>query len=191
MRGMWKHLERLGGGTGRSAPASGRAAPASRSSRPTAASRRAGSRCSSERLRGPRARSARRGARQRQRSRDSDRRARRVHERGQVDAPERPHGRGGLGRRPPLRDARPDDARVRARRAPLPADGHGRVHPPAADAARRGVRIDARGDARRRPRRCTSPTRRCPTSGSRETIAAVESCAPRDRRRRRCPASSS
>ena len=44
MRGMWQHLERLGGGTAPSAP--GRAAPASRSSRPTAGSRGARSRCS-------------------------------------------------------------------------------------------------------------------------------------------------
>ena len=58
----------------------------------------------------------------------------------------------------------------------LPRDGHRRLHPAAADAARRGVRVDARGDAgrrprpararrlvaRRRPRRAArSPSRRC------------------------------
>ena len=34
----------------------------------------------------------------------------------------------------------------------VPRDRHRRVHPPAADAARRGIRVDARGDARRRSR---------------------------------------
>ena len=42
MRGMWQHLERLGGGVGAAS-----AAPASPSSRPTAGSRAARSRCSS------------------------------------------------------------------------------------------------------------------------------------------------
>ena len=41
---------------------------------------------------------------------------------------------------------------VRARRQALPRDRHGRLHPPPADAARRGLRRDARGDARRRSR---------------------------------------
>ena len=57
-----------------------------------------------------------------------------------------------LGAQPPVRDARPDDARLRARRPPLPRDRHGRLHPPPAASARRGLRRDARGDARRRPR---------------------------------------
>ena len=78
--------------------------------------------------------------------------ARRLHERRQVDAPERAHGLGGERREPALRDARPDDTRLRARRQALPRHRHRRLHPQAADAARRGLRVDARGDARRRPR---------------------------------------
>ena len=45
------------------------------------------------------------------------RRARRLHQRRQVDAAERAHGRRGVDRQPPLRDARPDHARVRPPRA--------------------------------------------------------------------------
>ncbi len=89
--------------------------------------------------------------------RDADRRARRVHERRQVDAAERAHRRRGLRRQPPVRDARPDHARLRARGATVPRDRHRRVHPPSAASARRGVRLHARGDARRRPR---APRRR-------------------------------
>ena len=82
--------------------------------------------------------------------RDADDRARRLHERRQVDAPERADRLGGLRREPALRDARPDDARLRARRAPLPRHRHRRLHPPPAASTRRGLRVDARGDARRR-----------------------------------------
>ena len=42
----------------------------------------------------------------------ADGRARRLHERRQVDVAQRPHRRRGVGREPPLRDARPDDARA-------------------------------------------------------------------------------
>src|ERR671930_1964194 len=73
MRGLWQHLERLGGGVGTRGPG--------------------------------------------------------VHERRQVDAPERAPRRRRLRRRPPLRDPRPDDTRLRARRAPLPRHRHGRLHP--------------------------------------------------------------
>ena len=62
MRGMWQHLERLGGGTGAMGAASARAARASRSSRPTAASRAAASPCSRSGSRASRS-SARRAAR--------------------------------------------------------------------------------------------------------------------------------
>ena len=67
---------------------------------------------------------------------------------------------------------------------PLPRHRHRRLHPPAAAPARGGLRRDARGDARRRPR----PARRR-RLGSRserleEQIAAVDSVLARDRRRR-------
>ena len=48
--------------------------------------------------------------------RDSSGRARRLYERRQVDAAERAHGCRRVGERPPVRDAGPDDAHVRARR---------------------------------------------------------------------------
>ncbi len=96
-------------------------------------------------------------------------RARRLHERRQVDPPERAHRCGGLGREPPLRDARPDDPRLRARGPPLPRHRHGRLHPPAASSTRRGLRCHARGDARRRHhpprRRRLGPRRRARRDG--------------------------
>ena len=82
---------------------------------------------------------------------DADGRARRVHERRQVDAAERAHRLRRLRAQPPVRDARPDDARLRARRPPLSRHRHRRLRPPPAASARRGLRGDARGDARRRP----------------------------------------
>ena len=69
-----------------------------------------------------------------------------------------------VGRRPAVRDARSDDARVRARRQALPRHRHRRLHPSSADAARRRVRGDARGDARRRPRAARG--RRVPSRGA-------------------------
>ncbi len=52
----------------------------------------------------------------------------------------------------------PDDPLVRARGPASPRDGHGRLHPPTASRARRRLRRDARGDARRRRR---APRGRC------------------------------
>ena len=94
-------------------------------------------------------------------------------------------GRRGLGREPALRDARPDHARLRARRQALPRHRHGRLHPPAAAPARRGLRVDARGDARRRPRpprrrrarsRRTGSSSRSPRSTRCCTRSAPTSC---------------
>ena len=106
--------------------------------------------------------------------RDPDRRARRLHERRQVDAAERAHRRRGVGREPALRDARPDDARLRVRRQALSRHRHGRLHPPAADPAR------ARASPRRSRRR-SSPTSMLhvadaslPEDRLREQIAAVD-----------------
>ena len=115
MRGMWQHLERLGGGRGTVGAGVGTRGPGE--SQLETDRRLARGRISvlKRRLAGV-ARSARRGGSGAAR-RGADGRARRLHERRQVDAAERPHRRGRLGREPPLRDARPDDARLRARGA--------------------------------------------------------------------------
>ena len=73
-------------------------------------------------------------------------RARRVHERRQVDAAGGAHRRGGRRRRPPVPHARPDHSDARDQRAHLPGHRHGRLHPQASPPARRRLRGDARGD---------------------------------------------
>ena len=84
MRGMWQHLERLGGGIGTRGPAS-------RSSRRTAGSHDAGRASSSA---GSKSSSAQRDSSAARRARgDPGRRARRLHEHRQVHASERAHGR--------------------------------------------------------------------------------------------------
>ena len=102
-------------------------------------------------------------------------------------------------RRPPVRDARPDDALVRAGRPPLPRHRHGRLHPPAAAPAGRGLRGHPRGDARRRPRSARrrrvgarGAARRAAARGQRRCWrrsarlgAAGRARAEQDRRRRR------
>ena len=149
MRGMWKHLERLGGGVGTARP--GRV-PAR--DRPRLARRRISLlQAPAARL----ARSARRGARSARAAADADRRARRLHERRQVDAAERADRGRRLVDEPALRDARPDDARVRARRPALPRHRHRRLHPPAA------ARSSSRA-SRRRSRRRSSPISSCTSS---------------------------
>ena len=79
--------------------------------------------------------------------RDADRRARGLHERRQVDAAQRAHRLRRLGREPALPHARPDHARLRVRRPPLPRHRHGRLHPPAA--ARSSSRASPRRSRRR------------------------------------------
>ena len=145
MRGMWQHLERLGGGVGTRGPGESQLETDRR------LARRRISRLQAP-AEGASSSSATTRRKERRAHRDADGRARRLHERRQVDAPERAHRRRRLGREPALRDARPDDARVRARGPALPRHRHRRLHPPAAAPARRGLRGDARGDARRRPR---------------------------------------
>ena len=54
-------------------------------------------------------------------------------------------------RRPPVPHARPDHPRAARRRPRLPADRHRRIHPQAPAPAGRRVRRDARGDAPGRP----------------------------------------
>ena len=199
MRGMWKHLERLGGGRGAMGAGVGTRGPGEsqlESDRRMARRRitllkRRLETVERQRADAPQAAHA---------LADARRRARRLHERRQVDAPERAHRRRRVRREPPLRDARPDDARLRARRPPLPRHRHRRLHPPPADAARRGVRGDARGDARRRPdpararrvrarraaRRSRSwPSRRSCTRSAR-TSSRSSSCSTRSTPSTRC-----
>ena len=78
-------------------------------------------------------------------------RARGLHERRQVDAAERPHGRAtsACATGCSTRSIRRRAARLDGR--PVPADRHRRLHPQAAPPARRRVRRDAGGDARCRP----------------------------------------
>ena len=143
MRGMWKHLERLGGGIGTRGPGESQLESDRRMARRRITLVRG-------RLRDV---AARRDV-MRQRAgaqRDAQRVAGRVHQRRQVDAPERAHRQPRQRQRPPVRDARPDHARLQRGRPLLPGDRHGRVHPQAAPPAGRGVRGHARGDAGRRP----------------------------------------
>ena len=158
MRGMWQHLERLGGGVGTRGPGESQLETDRRLARRRITLLR-------RRLK-ELAQAARRAPQGAPRDGGADRRARRLHERRQVDAAERAHGRERLGQRPAFRDARPDDARVRARRPPLPRHRHGRLHPPPADIS------SSKASPRRSRRRssptssCTSSTRRRPRSGS-------------------------
>ena len=108
MRGLWQHLERLGGGVGTRGPGETQLESDRRMARRRISLLK-------RRLRDvSRHRATRRKARQR--GRRPDDRARRLHERRQVDAAERAHRRGGERGEPALRDARPDDALLRRRR---------------------------------------------------------------------------
>ena len=108
MRGMWQHLERLGGGVGTRGPGESQL----ETDRRLARNRITVLRRKLKSVEGQRA--TRR--KERRRSETPDDRPRRLHERRQVDAPERPHRLGRLGREPAVRDARPDHARLRDRR---------------------------------------------------------------------------
>ena len=125
MRGMWQHLERLGGGVGTRGPGESQL----ETDRRLARRRITQLRRRLKELAAP-ARDAAQGAAA---HRDADDRARGLHERRQVDAAERAHGLGRLGPQPALPHARPDDARLRARRPPVSRHRHGRLHPSAAD----------------------------------------------------------
>ena len=164
--GMWQHLERLGGGVGTRGPGESQLETDRRLARRRISLLK-------EPPQGPQppARRAPQGAAP---HRDADGRARRLHERRQVDAPQRAHRRRRLGPRPALRDARPDDARLRARRAPLPRDRHRRLRPPPAA-------LSSSRASPRRSRRRSSPIS-CSTSSTAsaseerlvEQIAAVD-----------------
>ena len=105
MRGLWTHLERLGGGIGTRGPGETQIETDRRLAR---------DRIAALKRRLDRTRATRSVMRaERERAAPADGRAGRLHERRQVDAAERAHRRRGRGARPPLPHARPDDALVR------------------------------------------------------------------------------
>ena len=142
MRGMWKHLERLGGGVGTRGPGESQLETDRRLARNRIPLLRRG--CDG--IAAPA-----HGAQAARGLRDAVGVARRVHERRQVDAAEHAHRRRGVVGRPAVRDARPDHPRLRVRRPRVHAHRHRRLHPQAAARPRRGVRVDAGGDDRGRP----------------------------------------
>ena len=175
MRGLWTHLERLGGGVGTRGPGETQIETDRRLARDRIAALRRRLRdvhASRQVMRGERERSA----------------LPQIALAGYTNAGKSTllnalTGAERRGRRPPLPDARPDDARARDRRAHLPAQRHRRLHPQAAPPARRRVRRDARGDAPRRadPARRRRERRR---GGARGDDARRRGRARGDRRRR-------
>ena len=119
------------------------------------------------------ARDAAEGARARG---DADGRARRLHERRQVDAAERAHRRRGLGREPALRDARPDDARASSTTASATSS-------PTRSASSAGCRRSSSRASRRRSRRRSSPT--SSSTSSTRSLPEERARASRSRRSRR------
>ena len=180
MRGLWTHLERLGAGRG----VGGIGTRGPGESQIETDRRLARDRISALRRRLEHVKSNRAVMRaERERAHLPQRRARGLHERGQVDAAQRADRRGGRRPRPPLPHARPDDAHAAPRGPHLPRDRHRRLHPQAAAPARQRVRRDARGDEARRP---DPPRGRRPRAGggARGDGARGRRRARRDRRRR-------
>ena len=118
MRGMWKHLERQAGGGGTASVGGGVGTRGPGESQLETDRRLANRRIALLRRR-LREVGAHRATRRKARARSVTPTVALAGYTnvGQVDAPERAHGRGGLGREPAVRDARPDDPEVRARRA--------------------------------------------------------------------------
>ena len=151
MRGMWQHLERLGGGVGTRGPGESQLETDRRLARRRISLLK-------ERL-ARAARAARRAAQGAEALGDADRGARRLHERRQVDAAERAHRRRGLGREPAVRDARPDHARLRRTTASATSS-------PTRSASSAACRRSSSRASRRRSRRRSSPIS-CSTSSTR------------------------
>ena len=151
MRGLWTHLERLGAGRG----VGGIGTRGPGESQIETDRRLARDRITALRRRLDHVRSTRAGAARRARARaPAERRARRLHERRQVDAAQRAHRRRGRRPRPALPHAGPDDPHAAAPGPHVPDDRHRRLHPQAAAPARRRVRA-------RRSRRRAAPTSCC------------------------------
>ena len=175
MRGMWKHLERLGGGVGTRGPGESQLESDRRQARRRVSLLK--------RAAGRAVEAARHRAQGAPPHRETDGRSGRLHQRRQVHASERARRRRGLGRGPAVRDARPDHARLRARAQAVPRHRHRRLHPPPTAPAGRGLRRHARGDARLRPR--PARRRRLALAGrARGTDRRGRLGAGRDRRRR-------
>ena len=141
MRGLWTHLERLGGGIGTRGPGETQIETDRRLARDRIAAAEAP----------PRARRARHARLMRSRRERSELPT--VALAGYTNAgkstllnalTDADVERGGEA----VPHARPDHPRLPARGARLPRDRHGRLHPQAAAPARRGVQGDARGDRR-------------------------------------------
>ena len=162
MRGMWQHLERLGGGVGTRGPGESQLE-------------------TDRRLARHRISVLKRKLKDLEKQRATRRKERRraetptialagLHERRQVDAPERAHRLGRVGREPALPHARPDDPRLRARRSPVSRHRHGRLHPaPAAPTRRRASRRHSR--RRSSPTWCCTSSMRLPPTTSRTASA--------------------
>ena len=147
MRGLWTHLERLGagrgvGGIGTRGPGESQIETDRRLARDriTVLQRR----LEQVKLQ-PAPRSAPNAN-----ARSFQRRARRLHERRQVDAAQRADRRRGRCPRPAVPHAGPDDPHAQAPGPHVPDDRHGRLHPQAAAPAGRRVRGHAGGDQARR-----------------------------------------
>ena len=148
MRGLWTHLERLGAGRG----VGGIGTRGPGESQIETDRRLARDRISALRRRLEDVERDPRDAARRARARaPADGRARRLHERRQVDAAQRADRRRGRRARPPLPHARPDDAHAAAGGPHLPDDRHRRLHPQAA-------RTSSSTPSARRSRRRCAPT---------------------------------
>ena len=146
MRGMWKHLERLGGGVGTRGPGESQLETDRRLARdPHLPADAAGCKRAAQAARDDAAAArARRGA---------ERGPRRLHERRQVDAPERAHGLRGVSSANRLFETLDPTTRSYdyLGRTYLMTDTVGFVRKLPHQLVAR-VRLDARGDAARRPR---------------------------------------
>ena len=142
MRGMWQHLERLGGGVGTRGPGESQLETDRRLARTRVSLLK-------KRLR---TLGSQRSTRRKERMRTS---APTIALAGYTNVGKSTllnalTGAQAVGGRSAVRDTRSDDTWIRARRQALPRDRHGGLHQAAADAARGGLRRDARGDARGR-----------------------------------------